>query len=523
MAKKIISTSVPSHDNNTTERQAAPEVVPACSGACQECLLDAMRYKEGRDQCCPENVVTPDNICCERVPNFNAPGFDANNPRTWPRWGCGPYQLNPRFIEDICRRKNINDDAKEACKVGALAWYKTIMSPCPGCPGQAVYDNCCAKRERLNRGLARAYMEIYSDPEEEGCECLARRHNGGPRGCGRSATEDYWKDIKRLMTQRCPQCVGDLTAKPSRPEQGEPEPTPLPVDTPLQPIQPQPQPEPAPGEQKEHACCVALQSFSDPHTFHEFAVSCCCRRLGPHPVGDCGFAEWPLLIPIDLSDYDDLEKGWYELDKWLRQNYPTIFPPSLPPIREFLTPDIPGSGDPSGLGMAKKWTIYARSIEGDCDTCFSNTWRDPLTDEGEENMEPNVTDPSFPEGEPPFIGECAPEEYDPDVEILPVEGVCCQRIMAFPRVDQGPCYPYSCTGRLVRTSRLCQCDIWSSGECTRDSEWFPPTTPDGSLQLFLRSFTACNCDNTDCNCDVLCPSVLDLRELPSFVPPPPPI
>lgn len=61
----------------------------------------------------------------------------------------------------------------------------------------------CAKDIDCASECVREYYNKYGDrcPDDQSeCESMARLHNGGPRGCTKSATNRYWN---RIMAQGC--------------------------------------------------------------------------------------------------------------------------------------------------------------------------------------------------------------------------------------------------------------------------------------------------------------------------------
>ncbi|CCD66766.1 Invertebrate-type lysozyme 6 [Caenorhabditis elegans] len=108
--------------------------------------------------------------------------------------------------ESECKPVGCNDD------VGSLScgYYQIKLSYYKDCgqPGKRAGESVEAAWRRCSDELdcastcVQSYYNRYkkqcAGTGQGACEIMARNHNGGPRGCKKSATLGYWNGIKGL-------------------------------------------------------------------------------------------------------------------------------------------------------------------------------------------------------------------------------------------------------------------------------------------------------------------------------------
>uniref|UniRef100_A0A0K0EW39 lysozyme n=1 Tax=Strongyloides venezuelensis TaxID=75913 RepID=A0A0K0EW39_STRVS len=90
---------------------------------------------------------------------------------------CGFYQIKLPYYKDC------GEPGKKAGESTEIAWKR--------CADEFECATTCVKK----------YFQRYKAkcPEKSYCEAMARLHNGGPNGCSKSSTDDYWNRIKRCL------------------------------------------------------------------------------------------------------------------------------------------------------------------------------------------------------------------------------------------------------------------------------------------------------------------------------------
>ncbi|XP_076071533.1 lysozyme-like [Mytilus galloprovincialis] len=97
-------------------------------------------------------------------------------------------------VEPNCDKETgyADDGGSDSC--GPFQIKKVYWIDC-GRPGDSYEE--CTKDYECAKGCVQAYMERYGGWKcGTTCEDYARMHNGGPKGCKKSATDGYWNKIR---------------------------------------------------------------------------------------------------------------------------------------------------------------------------------------------------------------------------------------------------------------------------------------------------------------------------------------